>query len=531
MKTLYLKTILLPVLLCACSGNPDLPWNRQEPEDESAISHDAIVLGEQLPDPYSVENITKAFESLYPTKAGRAHIEATDFYVRFLPKDESQLSTLLELGLQMLDHPLDYRIVKDGDWYHDPDVPEGEITWQYAVVPVDFEFPAGVRYERLEDCYLSEHDPATKSDGIDWDAVERESYILTGNEGLLAPAVRSGDNGPVCPDGYIQIMDPDFSADPVGVKGVRVCCNSFVKIAMSYTDENGHYKMNRSYSTKPRYRLVFKNVKGFAQGISNLLLPASISALGSHPASGCNIVIDNSSDYHQFVRCVVNNAGFDYYQACDKSAAAIPSPPKDLRIWDLPIFSGSFNIMMHHGVILETFEPLHAVLGEFTIVARLAQPDVYLGLEGCSSYNEAYEKGLKVFTQAGHFSRVGRDWWHEYVVSFLGSSLFQTFAELLGSVFGGSGGSQAKISHLYTNYCTTVLYRRHYNNSDGICGADDTYSPQLLVFLDERGLGLEMLAPLFNSEVKDMDTLKQKMLSYYPQFKTVILEAFTRYDN
>ena len=32
-------------------------------------------------------------------------------------------------GFELLDHPMDYEIVREGDWYHDPGVPEGEITW------------------------------------------------------------------------------------------------------------------------------------------------------------------------------------------------------------------------------------------------------------------------------------------------------------------------------------------------------------------------------------------------------------------
>ncbi len=49
------------------------------------------------------------------------------------------------------------------------------------------------------------------------------------------------------------------------------------------------------------------------------------------------------------------------------------------------------------------------------------------------------------------------------------------------------------------------------------------------MYLDERGLGLEKISPLFTADVVDMEVLKLKMLSYYPEFKTVILDAFARY--
>ena len=106
------------------------------------LSHDAIVLGRQLDDPYRTENVTRALAALYPTKADRVNVETTDYYVRFLPADQEEFDFLKSLGIELLDHPVDYEIVKEGDWYHDPSVEEENITWQYAVVPKDFNFPA-----------------------------------------------------------------------------------------------------------------------------------------------------------------------------------------------------------------------------------------------------------------------------------------------------------------------------------------------------------------------------------------------------
>ena len=552
MKKFMIAILFAAVSLDACSEKENLPWNRTV-TDEYELTHGMIVLGEQLKDPYSVENMTKALQSVYPSSAGRSHIDPTDYYVRFLPKNEEQVQQLLDMDLLLLDHPLDYRIVKDGDWYHDPEVPEDDVTWLYGVVPVDFEFPTNVRYERLEDCYLSEHDPQTKTDGIDWQAVEREAFRLTGNEDMLGTSTKAVDDTPHAPEGYITIVDPAGSAEPIGVKGVRVCCNSFVKTAAAYTDESGHYKMSRTYSGDLRFRLMFKNAKGFSQGLNHPLLPASVSALGKFPAEGCSVEIDSSSEYNLFIRSVLNNAGYEYCQTCEMSAGAIPKPPKDLRIWDLPLFQSSFNIMMHHGVVLDTFSPLHDVLGPLSIVAKYVQPDIYFGIEGCSTYSEAYARALLVFVQAGLFARVGKDWWHEYVFGTLGDGLTQSITDLLspgenkpgneGKEDGGgeqgnqlqtcdvaSGSTYVEIVKNYSNYCQTVLYRRHYPGSTALFG-DRLYSPQLFLYLEERGLSLELLAPLFSSDVTDMAFLKQKMLSYYPQFKNVIMEAFARYEN
>ena len=68
-------------------------------------SHDQIVLGEKLEDPYAIQNITKALARLYPTKAGREDLTPTDLYVRFLPTTDEEVETLVSLGVHLTDHP------------------------------------------------------------------------------------------------------------------------------------------------------------------------------------------------------------------------------------------------------------------------------------------------------------------------------------------------------------------------------------------------------------------------------------------
>lgn len=115
-----------------------------------------IVLGNKMEDPYSVSNVTKALNNLYPTKAGRVDVTPTDVYVRFLPKSEEEYQKLVAAGYEIMDHPLDYKIVRDGDYYHDPEVSDEEITWQYAVVPHGTAMPSDIEYEVLDDCFIPE---------------------------------------------------------------------------------------------------------------------------------------------------------------------------------------------------------------------------------------------------------------------------------------------------------------------------------------------------------------------------------------
>ena len=240
MKT-WMKLILPALLAASCVGTGlDVPGDEVDAEGVQ-IRHGMIVLGERLEDPYSVENMSQALAAVYPTKADRIVLPATHLYVRFLPADEEQLARLEQLGIPLLDHPVDYRILCEGDYYHDPSIEEDRITWQYGVVDKDFVFPAGIRHEILDKCYIPGVQSAVKSDGVDWQAVEREAFRLTGNADMITEASGTKAETAVTPKGRITIVDSVRGGAPEGVRGVRVSCNSFVKFSAAYTDENGYY--------------------------------------------------------------------------------------------------------------------------------------------------------------------------------------------------------------------------------------------------------------------------------------------------
>ena len=158
----FFKFAALLLLAASCSGKLTPAGVNTEDIEGNEIGHGMIVLGDRLEDPYSVENMEKALDAVYPTKADRVPLEPTDLYVRFLPSGEDEYDELVDLGLMLVDHPVDYRILREGDYYHDPSIAEDKITWQYAVVDKDFSFPRHIRYELLEQCYIAEHDISTK---------------------------------------------------------------------------------------------------------------------------------------------------------------------------------------------------------------------------------------------------------------------------------------------------------------------------------------------------------------------------------
>ena len=80
---------LMALIAMACSKEGPSSIRDLDYEYGKRLSHDKIVLGDRLENPYKTENITKALNELYPTKADRIDVRTTDLYVRFLPSDQN----------------------------------------------------------------------------------------------------------------------------------------------------------------------------------------------------------------------------------------------------------------------------------------------------------------------------------------------------------------------------------------------------------------------------------------------------------
>ncbi len=521
-----LLKIQLMILLTAVScekGTDDDYYEDLSLGDE--LSHEMIVLGEQLENPYSVQNMTKAVASLYPTKASST-IDATDMYVRFLPETDEQMTELLSLDIVLMDHPLDYQIIKDGDYYHDPLISEDMITWQYAVVPPDFESPEGIRCEILDECYIPSEE--TKSDdGLDWDAIEREAFRITGNESLLAEETKSKEK--MYPKGRITIVDPDQnSGKPFGVAGVAVLCNSFVKFCKDYTDRDGYYEMGKRYSSKVRYRLMFKNEEGFAIGFNKILIPASTSALGKTTPEGLDYTVTSDSDRKLFCRSVVNNAAYDYIQRCKEDDLDITAPPSKLRLWIFQKMSSSSAPMLRHGTVLDQ-GIFKSFLGEYASLIAVFLPDITLGVKDMDCYADIYSVTIHELAHTSHYAVVGNDYWDTYIYYIVNS-----FFKNGGADYGtgeGKGAGNCEVGESWAYFMQSLLYNDRYGGEMPSYGMNYWFHPQIFRYLNERGLTVSQLFEALQKDVTSADELKSKLLTLYPSQSSLIEQVFTRYAN
>lgn len=523
-RVVFFLTAALSVAL-SCSKNPiDVSGSVTLSDEEQ--SHDRIVLGERLDNPYSIDNVKAAFSQLYPTKSSD-QVKFTDYYVRFLPSSAEELDRLRDMGLELLDHPMDFEVLRDGDWYHDPSIDEEDITWQYAVAPSNFIFPKDIRYEIIQECFLADNARGTKAfDDVDWEQVEKKAYEISGNGAMWeeCEALTKAD-GAVQPCGRITIVDEKYNdGQPVGVAGVKVECNVFIKFSSSYTDRDGYYKMSGKFSSRPRYRIVFRNTKDFTIGFNTILYRGSVSGLGKNDPAGVSLCVTKESERKLFRRCVVNNAAYEFITYC--LAHAIPAPPAGLCMWIFDDATSSSSIMLHHGVLLPSqTQNFFAALA--TWIIGFFAPDVTLGTKNAETFSDIYSITVKELASAALFTKMGKSYWNNLQTYIYMDKLFGS--QLYGDGRGENAGL-CGVTQMYSFYLHNRCYQDRYGGSNPMLGCEYWFHPQILTYLESRGLSLHQIAQAFTPEVTDLVKLKEKLIGLYPTYKNAVNQTFERYE-
>ena len=352
-----------------------------------------VVLGEPLNNPFSVENMQAALDTL------RAHddqldgcmksksvlnaieISTTDLYVRFLPQDSAQYRRLMcDSTLTLFDFPLDYEIAQYGDYYKDPTV-SGDYTWLYTCVPKDYEHPAGIAYEVLDELFLYENSAyyseeiiepngpsnVKSSYGADMNdalkTIKAIAFFNTGNKYGEPLSTKTHSLQKVrksvqkkflwktwveyeyYPSGTISVesyhaMDEkgatslNSSLKEVPLKGVKLLLWNWFKFNPTYTDKDGKYESDMYFDGAPGYYLYFSGQNGTnSWDLDRVMLWGACLwvqklNLGEHSNDGYTATITSSSD--AWAACVTNNAVYEYMTICDKEG--LSRPPAHLQV-------------------------------------------------------------------------------------------------------------------------------------------------------------------------------------------------------
>ncbi|PCI31130.1 MAG: hypothetical protein COB60_12680 [Flavobacteriaceae bacterium] len=263
-----LALALIGIMLYSCQKEDEI----KEQVTTSQYSTEGMVkLGKQLENPYSVENMRNALDNLKKsnvsakTSVGEIEISTTHLYVKFTPKNEAELSILKRDSTFILyTYPLDYEIKENGDFYRDPEVPEGQPTYQYCAVKVGKELPSGVENEILEDLFIPDEDKDTEKgtskksvpDEVIEDLVD-EALRITGNiekeENESNLVSKSWRRSKWRPSGKITMHDDNIGN--IGIEGLKIRARRWFTTHTGFTNTRGEFSCNGRFRGKARYRL------------------------------------------------------------------------------------------------------------------------------------------------------------------------------------------------------------------------------------------------------------------------------------
>ena len=528
MKKLML--VILPLIFFACS-NDELETNNDNHSKSEILYEDEIVLGEKLPNPYSVLNMKAALKILNNNGVNTTGIEVktTDVYVRFLPADTSQLEQLYSnKEIVFFNYPLHYEILKYGSYYHDPSIPENKYSWLYTTVPSNFKYPENIRYEKLDDCFIPKDDTPESDTLSVLDLLEEASFERLGllekfsgktdySKGLFGTSVYPKGTLKVY-DNYNRIYEP--------IKGVKVVGHVIVKWASGYTDENGYYSLNKKFSMNVAYSINYENRKGFTVRYPVFY---GIHLMGVHNKNGYSKNIPDGSV--AWGLSTINNAAYDYYKMC--SNVNISTPPSSLKILLVNGATSSSAAMLPrvwHPVgansnsgwsnfFINIFVGLPATYINNTIL-KLVAPDITIGYSNNSSSSYGlYNSTNHELAHASHFRNVGSEYWAKYISYIITYGAYGDITKNNSGICGVGEMWGYSIGNIQTMEKYLTTYENH--------GYNHWFKTKILQeLISQNHLTKKEIFSCLTNDVKSHAELKQKLIERYPAKERIIKIKF-----
>jgi hypothetical protein len=258
MKTLKLLILILIVSFSSCKKENVFDTDGTTYENNSEPRGIIMQLGNQLQNPYSVESMTRAYDHLkdslgssFPTMT----IELTHYYVKFSPNSQLELEELKsDTTIELFDFPLDYEVLEDGLYYHDPSLPDSAVTYQYAVVSANYTFP-NIQNEILAELYIPELLEELNDNAVE--LLVDISLRLTGNEPESVYKEDGSKATSWTPSGTIQVYDnvDDVNGDGlIPLEGVKVRARRWFIVKVGHTNAQGQFTTG-SFKRKVNYSI------------------------------------------------------------------------------------------------------------------------------------------------------------------------------------------------------------------------------------------------------------------------------------
>lgn len=307
------------VFFTSCKKEESMIEKQDATNYAEQFNGEKIVLGKKLENPYTVENMKRAYAELkkeYAEKDGgdsldEINIYTTNLYVRFLPNNIDEYNILADdTTLEIFDFPLDYEIEEGGTYYHDPALPADQITWQYCAPKVECELPE-IESEVIEELYLPQEDTTLnrieKNGKNIADLLEMKALQITGN--LTDDEYKSYfEKSSWEPSGSIKVTDDFLGIVPIVDVAIQI--RRFFSYDVTSTDTKGNFKFYSNWSGPVNYMIKWE--QRYFDIRNGLLVQAYYN--GPKQESRWDLVI-NSGDSWRYSH--IFRASYMYYNRTD----------------------------------------------------------------------------------------------------------------------------------------------------------------------------------------------------------------------
>lgn len=250
--------LALGVLFTGCSKFEEPPPNTPKREIETR----STLVAED--NPYALANVQKAMDQV-SVEMGQplTTLNPTHFYVRFLPKDSTEYTRLLDsTDLMLFSYPLDRELTDEEVEFFEKDTTNTYgYPWQYTKVPTDYVFPDGIIHEVLDEVVVetfSENDINTGvTNNLSEDVWER---VIIKSMKLPDETIQMRASYTWRPYASVRYVD-DFSNQTIPLVGVRVRCHHLLHFERCYTDANGEATSLGSFKKPARYKIFWEDSK------------------------------------------------------------------------------------------------------------------------------------------------------------------------------------------------------------------------------------------------------------------------------
>lgn len=223
----------------------------------------SMVLGNQLPNPYEVGNMTQAFSNISANFPGiSSPVFTSHKYIKFIIDNQTEMSVLnQQTEILTYPYPLDYEIIGDGTYFNFDD---GQCDTceaaQFACVESSQTLPE-IDIELLADLYLPEEDDnlrdlfeSEEDYEIFEDALLEEAFTLVGLDIEILPGMKVARRPKWTPAGRIRFRDAHINA-LIPVVGVEVRARRWFTTHKGITSSTGHYTCDGEFRRDANYSL------------------------------------------------------------------------------------------------------------------------------------------------------------------------------------------------------------------------------------------------------------------------------------